>query len=44
MSFGTVLLVLALYKAKEYWKMSTGIKGMVLVKVLIIDQFLYFLL
>ena len=44
LSFGAVLLVLALYKAKEYWTMSSGLKGMELVKVLIIDQFLYFLL
>ena len=37
-------MALALYKAAEYWKMSAGFKGFTLVKVLIEDQIVYFLL
>ncbi|KAL5524826.1 hypothetical protein ACEPAF_9972 [Sanghuangporus sanghuang] len=44
MAYGTILMILALYKAAEYWKMSAGFKGFVLVKVLIRDQALYFML
>jgi hypothetical protein len=44
MSYGTLLMVLALYKAAQYWKMSAGLKGFKLVNVLILDQLLYFLL
>ena len=40
--YGTLLMALALYKAAEYWRMSTGFKGFTLVKVLIVDQILYF--
>ena len=44
MVFGTVLMVLAVHKAAEYWKMSAGFKGFTLVKVLLRDQVLYFML
>ena len=44
MSYGAILMVLALYKAAEYWKISTGFKGFALVRILIRDQALYFLL
>ena len=44
MIYGALLMVLALYKAAEYWRMSAGFKGFTLVKVLIIDQILYFAL
>ncbi|KAL5500883.1 hypothetical protein ACEPAH_9270 [Sanghuangporus vaninii] len=44
MVYGTILMVLALYKAADYWKMSAGFKGFALVKVLIQDQILYFML
>ncbi|OCB83922.1 hypothetical protein A7U60_g9128 [Sanghuangporus baumii] len=36
--------VLALYKAAEYWRLSSGFKGLTLVKVLIQDQVMYFAL
>ena len=42
MTYGTILLVLALYKAAEYWQLSSGFKGFHLVLVLIRDQVLYF--
>ena len=44
MIYGAILMVLALYKAAEYWKISAGFKGFTLVKVLIRDQALYFIL
>ncbi|KAL5500904.1 hypothetical protein ACEPAH_9291 [Sanghuangporus vaninii] len=44
MVYGAVLMVLALYKAAEYWRMSAKLKGSTLVKVLLQDQVLYFLL
>ena len=44
MAYEGILMVLALYKAAEYWKMSAGLKGFTLVKVLIRDQALYFVL
>ena len=44
MVYGTILMVLALYKAAEYWKMSAGFKGFTLVKILIRDQAIYFML
>ncbi|KAL5524863.1 hypothetical protein ACEPAF_10009 [Sanghuangporus sanghuang] len=44
MAYGAVLMVLALYKAAEYWKISAGFKGFMLVKVLIRDQISYFML
>ena len=42
LSFGTLLLTLAVYKAMEYWKLSSGLKGFHLVKVLTQDQVLYY--
>ncbi|EJC99532.1 uncharacterized protein FOMMEDRAFT_160599 [Fomitiporia mediterranea MF3/22] len=44
MVYGLVLMLLALYRAAEYWKMSSGFRGFKLVKVLIRDQIIYFLL
>ena len=44
MVHGTILMVLALYKAAEYWKISAGFKGFTLVKILIRDQAIYFML
>ncbi|KAL5524827.1 hypothetical protein ACEPAF_9973 [Sanghuangporus sanghuang] len=44
MTYGAILMILALYKAAEYWKVSAGFKGFMLVKVLIRDQVLYFML
>ena len=41
MAYGTLLLVLALIKATEFWKLN-GIRGSRLVWVLIKDQVLYF--
>ncbi|KAL5477007.1 hypothetical protein ACEPAI_3194 [Sanghuangporus weigelae] len=37
-----ILLVLALYKAAEYWKLSSRLEGFHLVRVLIRDQVLYY--
>lgn len=37
-------MALALYKAAEFWRLSNGLTGMKLVKILILDQFFYFLL
>ena len=42
--YAIVLIVLALHKAASFWKLSAGFRGVVLVKVLIKDQVLYFLL
>ncbi|KAL5476904.1 hypothetical protein ACEPAI_3090 [Sanghuangporus weigelae] len=42
MTYGSILLCLALYKATEYWKLSSGFKGFHLVRVLIQDQVLYY--
>lgn len=42
LSFECVLLVLALYKAAEFWNLSQGLTGFHLVKVLVIDQAFYF--
>lgn len=44
MVYGAILMVLALFKAAEYWRISSGFKGSVLVKILIRDQVLYFML
>ncbi|EJC99537.1 uncharacterized protein FOMMEDRAFT_160604 [Fomitiporia mediterranea MF3/22] len=44
MVYGLILMVLALYKAAEYWKMSTGFGGFKLVEILICDQIIYFLM
>ncbi|KAL5498496.1 hypothetical protein ACEPAH_1849 [Sanghuangporus vaninii] len=42
MVYGMILLVLALYKAAEYWKLSSGFMGFHLVRVLIQDQVIYY--
>ena len=42
MVYGILLLVLALYKAREIWKESMGFEGLQLIQVLIRDQALYF--
>ncbi|OCB87160.1 hypothetical protein A7U60_g5675 [Sanghuangporus baumii] len=44
MIYGVILMALALYKATEYWRISAGFKGFTLVKVLIQDQIIYFIL
>lgn len=44
MVYGIILMALALYKAAEFWRLSSGLKGFYLVKVLIIDQAIYFVL
>ncbi|KAL5512653.1 hypothetical protein ACEPAG_2919 [Sanghuangporus baumii] len=44
MAYGAILMILALYNAVEPWKISAGFKGFVLVKVLVRDQALYFIL
>lgn len=44
MIYGTMLMCLALYKAAEYWRMSDNLKGFSLIKVLIVDQAIYFVL
>ncbi|KAL5476994.1 hypothetical protein ACEPAI_3180 [Sanghuangporus weigelae] len=42
MAYGMILLVLALYKAAEFWKLSSGFKGFHLVRILIEDQVIYY--
>lgn len=37
-------MVIALYQAADYWRMSVGFKGFALVKIVLRDQFLYFML
>lgn len=37
-------MILALYKAAEYWRESAGFHGFALVTILVRDQALYFLL
>ena len=44
MTYGVILLVLAAYKAAEYWRLSAGFKGFTLVKILIVDQMMYYVL
>ena len=44
MVFNLVMMVLAIYKAGEYWETSAGFKGFKLVKVVIKDQIIYFVL
>ena len=41
MAFGTLLLVLALFKASEFWRLS-GLSGSRLVVVVITDQAFYY--
>ncbi|KAL5501298.1 hypothetical protein ACEPAH_8558 [Sanghuangporus vaninii] len=43
MVYAVVLMILAIYKATEYWKISTGFKGFALVRVLVQDQMIYFM-
>ncbi|KAI5118187.1 hypothetical protein M0805_005000 [Coniferiporia weirii] len=43
-SFEFVLMFLALYKAAEFWRASARFKGLTLVRVLIQDQVVYFVL
>ena len=42
--YGALLLVLALYKAAVIWKENSGLHNFELVKVLVRDQAVYFLL
>lgn len=44
MMYGLILMVLALYKAAQFWTMSAGFKGFALVKVLVQDQVIYFVM
>lgn len=43
MAYGTILMSLALRKAATIWKEQAGLKGLGLVRVLIRDQAIYFL-
>lgn len=43
LAFGTLLMVLAVYKAKDFWRLN-GFRGSRLVRVLITDQLIYFVL
>ncbi|KAL5498502.1 hypothetical protein ACEPAH_1855 [Sanghuangporus vaninii] len=40
--YGLLLLILAIYKAVEYWKLSSGLKDFLLVRVIVRDQFIYY--
>ncbi|EJC99305.1 uncharacterized protein FOMMEDRAFT_160910 [Fomitiporia mediterranea MF3/22] len=40
--YAAILMTMALYKAAEFWRLSSGLTGFTLVKVLVVDQFLYF--
>ncbi|KAL5521782.1 hypothetical protein ACEPAF_2530 [Sanghuangporus sanghuang] len=40
--YGLLLLILATYKAGEYWKLSSGLKDFLLVRVIVRDQFIYY--
>lgn len=42
MAYEFILLGLAMYKAAEYWRLSSGFKGFHLVRVLVQDQVIYF--
>ncbi|PAV19288.1 hypothetical protein PNOK_0422100 [Pyrrhoderma noxium] len=44
MIYAFILMCLALYRATSYWNASRGFKGMALLKVVIRDQVLYFIL
>lgn len=44
MVYGVILMALAIYKAADFWRLSGGFKGFNLVKVLIVDQAIYFIL
>ncbi|THH10923.1 hypothetical protein EW145_g993 [Phellinidium pouzarii] len=42
LTYGLILMILALYKASVIWKEAAGFSGLDLVKVLIQDQIIYF--
>ncbi|KAH8105615.1 hypothetical protein DFH11DRAFT_1518718, partial [Phellopilus nigrolimitatus] len=42
--FELILMVLALYRAADYWRTSAGLQGYILVKVVVQDQAFYFIL
>lgn len=44
LAFGALLMGLALFKATEYWKEAIGYHGVELIKVLVKDQLIYYLL
>lgn len=44
MLYAIILMVLALYKAAEHWKETAGFSQFNLVKVLIQDQAIYFIM
>lgn len=44
MVYGVILTALAIYKAADFWRLSSGFKGLNLVKVLVVDQAIYFVL
>ncbi|KAH8106557.1 hypothetical protein DFH11DRAFT_1518081 [Phellopilus nigrolimitatus] len=44
MLYGIILMVLALYKAAEHWRETAGFSQFTLVKVLIQDQAIYFIM
>lgn len=44
MVYGIILMVLAFSESAQYWRESAGLNGFPLVKVLIQDQVIYFIL
>ncbi|THH05849.1 hypothetical protein EW145_g4504 [Phellinidium pouzarii] len=44
LAYGLILMGLALYKAAVFWKESAGLSGLILVKILIQDQAIYFIM
>ena len=42
MTYSVFLMVIALYKAAKIWKEVAGTKGTELIKVLLLDQAIYF--
>ncbi|KAH8109722.1 hypothetical protein DFH11DRAFT_1709505 [Phellopilus nigrolimitatus] len=44
MLYGIILMILALYKAAEHWRVTAGFSQFTLVKVLIQDQAIYFMM
>ncbi|KAH8109705.1 hypothetical protein DFH11DRAFT_1861075 [Phellopilus nigrolimitatus] len=44
MLYGIILMILALYKAAEHWRETAGFSQFTLVKVLIQDQAIYFIM
>ena len=41
---GALLLILALFKVLTFWRLSTGFRGLGLIRVLVTDQISYYLL